>query len=145
MPYVVNVNWSTSRATAYAPGCPRGRQPRHGFASEDYWYTFRLRDDIEQVLAEHAREGVRVVGWCRCGYCRARSGKPKGRPDRPPKRPEFRGFPQEITGLTAPLALGSAGMLGLSLPWTSNASSGSPRLEIGTKTVRLDLASCDPT
>ena len=145
MPYVVNVNWSTSRATAYAPGCPRGRQSRHGFASGDYWFTFQWRDDIEQVLAEHAREGVRVVGWCRCGHCRARSGKPKGRPDLLPKRPELRGFPREITGLTAPLALGSGGMIGLSFPWTSNARSGSPRLEIGTKTIRLDLANCDPT
>jgi hypothetical protein len=145
MPYVVNVNWSTSRATAYAPGCPRGRQPRNGFASGDYWYTFKVRGDIEQVLAEHAREGVRVVGWCRCGHCRARSGKLKGRPDRPPRRPEFRGCPQEITGFTAPLALGSAGMIGLNVPWMSNASSGSPRLETDTKTVPLDLANCDPT
>lgn len=145
MPYLVNVNWSTSRATAYAPGCPRGRQPRHGFAPGDYWYTFQLRDDIEQVLAEHAREGVRAVGWCRCGHCRARSGRPKARPDRPSGRPEFGGCAEEITGLTAPLGPGSAGVIELTFPWMSNARSESPRLATDTKTVRLELANCDPT
>ena len=69
--FAVDVDPFRSLAVAHAPRCPFRAEHRDSVSV--YWFEFHMRQELEDVLEEEARQGF-AVRWCDCVECRRVAG-----------------------------------------------------------------------
>ena len=67
MPYRLHADLFLSEAIGHAPGCLE-TDSRHRDTNQ-FWYTFASKGDVEEALEDAREHGYRVVRWCRCAGC----------------------------------------------------------------------------